>query len=96
MNAATAAGNQASKKMLSPFDLLSLSLVSDEALEQKENSTAKKTEVKVRVKANKGQEWRDREIQGKLLSFDDHLNLMLLDCTETIYRLKSVEDHNDN
>ena len=71
--------------MLSPFDLLTLSLVSDDEIEG-ENSTSKKTgssnRVKVRVKGNRAaREYRDREIEGRLVAFDEHLNLVLLDCT---------------
>ena len=58
------------KERKTPFDLLTMSL--------------NESNVYVRLKATVKTE-SSREVTGKLVAYDEHLNLMMTDCDEKIY-----------
>ena len=71
-------------KILSPFDLLSLSLPDPNSGDNSKNGGSC---ITVRIKGTKGVDVRDRELVGKLIAYDEHLNLMMVECVETAYVL---------
>ena len=56
---------------MSPFDLLKLSL--------------NEKGVFVLVKSGNDNHLKETEMIGNLIAFDEHLNIMMADCTETVY-----------